>query len=256
VSNRRSVERRQTANALRENALTILAHDLRSPLSTIMMAADLLSEIEDPGRRQHFIDIIQRAARQADFLIHDLLDVTVIENGALHIQCSSEPAAYLIDSVCELFEASASGAGLLFACDTSTVGNTHIDVDSPRFVQLLSNLISNAIKFTPAGGSVLVSANIAGDMVRINVRDTGIGIDTEEIPHVFERFWQASHHHRAGAGLGLAIARGIVQAHGGEIGVASEPGAGSTFFFTIPVAPVPSDIRSNQDGGHNEYARR
>ena len=109
-------------------------------------------------------------------------------------------------------------------------------MDTGRIVQLLANLLSNALKFTPAGGRVHVGAAVLQDCIFVSVSDTGIGIAAEELPHVFERFWQADHHHRAGAGLGLAIARGIVAAHGGVIGVTSEPGAGTTFHFTLPLS--------------------
>lgn len=228
---------------MRDNAMAIVAHDIKSPLATIMMAADLLGHAEDQASRAHFIEVIMRSARQADFLIHDLLDVTRIENGGLALHRTSEPAAYLVQSVAELFEESASAAGILFACRVKELGHVHISVESPRFVQALSNLISNAIKFTPSGGSILVSAQVVGHDVEVSVSDTGIGVNADELPHLFERFWQANHHHRAGAGLGLAIAKGIVEAHGGRIAVRSDA-PGATFYFTIPQSPPPSGSTS------------
>lgn len=109
-------------------------------------------------------------------------------------------------------------------------------VDAERLRQVLSNLLGNAVKFTPAGRRISVAAQEEEAAVRISVADTGPGIPAEHLPQVFDRFWQARSTRRAGAGLGLAIARGIVEAHGGDMGVQSEPGAGSTFFFTLPTA--------------------
>jgi signal transduction histidine kinase len=228
--------RRDARLTLRDNALAIVAHDLRSPLSTIAMAADLLREIDDDERRRHFLDIITNAARQADFLIHDLMDVTRIENGALRVDLRREQVGYLLESVTEQFAESAAQAGILLGCDVSSVRNTEVMADSRRCVQLLSNLIGNAIKFTPPGGFVRVAAHVRGAFVEVSIQDSGIGIEADELPHVFERFWQASHHHRAGAGLGLAIARGIVEGHGGHMRVRSRRGEGSTFTFTLPLA--------------------
>jgi signal transduction histidine kinase len=225
---------------MRDNALAIVAHDIKSPLATIMMAADVLGEVPDEARRRHLVDIIGKAARQADFLIHDLLDVTRIENAGLVMHRRSEPAAYLVQSVAELFQDIARFAGISLVCDTTSLGNAHIYVDNPRFVQLLSNLISNAIKFTPHGGHVFVTARPVAPYVEVSVTDDGVGIAADELPHVFERFWQANHHHRAGAGLGLAIVKGITEAHGGQIGARSQIGKGSTFFFTMPQSPPPT----------------
>jgi signal transduction histidine kinase len=109
-------------------------------------------------------------------------------------------------------------------------------VDAERLHQVLSNLLGNAVKVTPPEGRISVAAVQEEGTVRISVADTGPGIPAEHLPQVFDRFWQARSTRRAGAGLGLAIARGIVEAHGGDMGVRSEPGAGSTFFFTIPIA--------------------
>jgi len=108
--------------------------------------------------------------------------------------------------------------------------------DRERVLQVLANLAGNAVKFTPAGGRVEIAAARAGDEVRVAVRDTGPGIAADDLPCVFDRFWQARSTRRAGAGLGLAIAKGIVEAHGGTVSAESTPGAGSTFAFTLPVA--------------------
>ena len=226
------------AIALRDNVLSIVAHDLRSPLSTIVMAADLLKQATADPRADHFLGIILNAARQADHLITDLTDVARIEAGRLQLTISSQPLAYLLSSITESFEPNAEAAGVFLACNTDQVRGLEVSIDHTRFVQLLSNLILNAIKFTKPGGHVLVDAWRVGHFAKVIVRDTGIGISSDELPHVFQRFWQAQHHQRAGAGLGLAIAKGLVEAHGGKIGVTSTPQVGSTFFFTVPLSNV------------------
>jgi signal transduction histidine kinase len=221
---------------LRDNVLSIVAHDLRSPLATIIMAKDLISQRGLDERSQHFLELIEKAARQADMLIKDLTDVNRLEVGKLSLHLSSAPLAYLLASVTELFEPVAENAGLLLACNTADVRNLDVHVDQSRFEQILSNLISNAIKFTAPGGNVLVTATRLKNYAKISVTDSGIGVSPDELPHVFERFWQADHHRRAGAGLGLAIVKGLVEAHGGTVGVVSAKDVGSTFFFTIPLS--------------------
>ncbi|HEY0035645.1 MAG TPA: ATP-binding protein, partial [Longimicrobium sp.] len=129
------------------------------------------------------------------------------------------------------------------AAEKEIEAGSSIDADLPaawadreRIHQVLSNLVGNAVKFTPQEGRVLVTTVAEDGEIRVSVADTGPGIPPEHLPHVFDRFWQARSTRRAGAGLGLAIARGIVEAHGGAIGVESEPGRGTTFHFTLPLA--------------------
>ena len=215
--------------------LAIVAHDLRSPLSTIIMAADLIDSRANDDKTRHYADIIIKAAQQADALIKDLIEATQLESGDLRLHTSPEPLDCMLASTAELYEPQAEQAGLLLACDTS--GVQHIDVlaDRDRFVQVLNNLLTNAIKFTPRGGSILLNAAREGDYAVVSISDTGMGISADELPHIFERFWQADRHHRAGTGLGLAIAKGLAEAHGGEIRVSSRIGYGSTFSVTIPI---------------------
>ena len=236
IKNRiRAMQRKDDGLQVRDNVLAIVAHDLNTPLNTIMMAADLLEEIDDAEQRGHFLAMIRTAAKQAEILIRDLLDAAKLESGRFRVESTRESLPYLVKSTVEMLTPTAENAGVLLACDVEAVNGVTVMVDQPRFVQLMSNLLSNAIKFTQAGGNVLVTARVSGSSATVCVRDSGVGISDDELPHVFERFWQASHHRRAGAGLGLAIAKGIVEAHGGEIGVQSKQSYGSTFWFTLPL---------------------
>lgn len=223
------------AAQLRDNVLAIVAHDLKTPLATIVMAAGLLKDMSTDERVGHFLDMIVKSTHQIDVLIRDLVDVAAIEAGHLRIQREPEGLGHLLRSVSAMFETQAAQAGVLFLVEPDRVRDVVVNVDHDRVIQLLANLVSNAIKFTSAGGAVDLRADFLGDKVDITVRDTGVGIQRDELPHVFERFWQADHHHRAGAGLGLAIAKGIAEAHGGDISVSSELGLGTTFCVSLPL---------------------
>jgi signal transduction histidine kinase len=210
------------------------------------MAAELLRDQHRDAAAARFLDMITAAAKQGDPLIRDLVDVARIESGRFTINSVREPLVAVLNAATQQFTQLATNAGLTLTCDFAHAADTAVMIDYPRFAQLLSNLIENAIKFTPPGGSVRVSAVVKQGMSIISVQDTGIGISEEELPHVFERFWQANRHHRAGAGLGLAIAKGIVEAHGGQLSVDSTEGIGSTFSFTLPLAVAESSITASQ----------
>jgi signal transduction histidine kinase len=166
-------------------------------------------------------------------LIEDLLDVARIEGGGLGIVPERCQCADLVQAAVEFLLPLAESRSV--ALRTGTLAPCLVRADSARILQVFTNLIANAIDHTPGGGSVELSADACGSEVLFRVRDTGHGIDPEHLPHVFDRFWQAKKPGRTGAGLGLAIARGIVEAHGGRIWAESEPGRGSTFSFALPV---------------------
>lgn len=235
----RTSESVHEAVQLRDEVLAIVAHDLRSPISTILMATELLRHRRPEQSSAEFLDIIAASATQADALIRDLVDVTRLEAGHFAIALEREPLGTILCTVVGLFVHQSAKAGVILNCDCTNATDLIVAVDHSRFTQLLSNLIDNAIKFTAPGGTVWITATPENDVVRISVQDTGIGINEDELAHVFDRFWQSNRHHRAGSGLGLAITKGIVEAHGGEIHVVSEEGVGSTFDFTLPlVLPV------------------
>lgn len=180
------------------------------------------------------VESVRAAARQADGLIQDLQDVSRISAGRLRVERRRVAALDLVEEAANLFEPVMVDAALRFVRDFDPALPTVL-ADMHRLQQVLSNLLGNAVRFTPHGGAVTLSAHVVDDMLRIAVRDTGPGVTPEDVPRLFERYWQAPRLLRAGSGLGLYIAKGIVEAHGGEIGVASAMGAGSEFWFTLPL---------------------
>lgn len=165
-------------------------------------------------------------------LIQDLLDVTRLESGELPLARQAVDVGPMLAEAVELARPLAVAKGLRLAWDADHAVTAI--VDRHRVLQVLANLIGNAIKFT-AAGSVQVRASRVGRELRFDVADSGSGIAAEHLPHVFDRFWRLDKSDRRGVGLGLSIARGIVLAHGGQIGVESRPGEGSTFHFTVPL---------------------
>lgn len=235
-SERRRLEA-EAAVRSRDEVLSIVSHDLRNPVSTVMMSAGLLADPEfalsDADRRKQ-IDVIGRSAHRMNRLIQDLLDVARIEGQRLTIDCRCEDPAALAVETCEAFRPIAADKSIDLACDIDH-DLPRVSADRDRVAQVLSNYLNNALKFTPSGGSVVLRATLASDGgVRLSVSDTGPGISAEDLPHVFDRFWQAKRTAHLGSGLGLAIAKGIAEAHHGRVGVESTPGKGSTFWFVLP----------------------
>lgn len=236
IDNARLYLHSQQAVQAREEVLAIVSHDLRNPLNAVTLSASLLKtseSIADEDREQ--LDVIGVSANRMSRLIADLLDATRLEGGKrLPIQPQKVEVSELMREAHELFrsQAAATSVTLQFneAADTPPV---HADRD--RIMQVLSNLIGNAMKFTPAGGTISCEAEPRENQVLFTVSDTGSGIAEEHVNHIFTPYWQAKRAERMGAGLGLAITKGIVESHGGTIWVKSEPGQGTRFFFTLPV---------------------
>jgi signal transduction histidine kinase len=226
------------AKQLRDEVLAVVAHDLRNPVTALIMQATALRRRPpEPERRNpRPIETILRAAQRMNRLIGDLLDVTLIEAGQLGIERARVPARQLavesVDAQRALAAASSLDVRLELADDLPDVWGS-----PDRLRQVFENLIGNAIKFTPAGGRVTIGAAPRDGELLFWVADTGCGIPAGDLPRVFDRFWRASKEARHGAGLGLPITRGIIEAHGGRVWVESVVGRGSVFFFTLPGAP-------------------
>jgi PAS domain S-box-containing protein len=245
-------ERKSTEEALRQavterdRVLGIVAHDLRNPLTTIVQSVTLAQRIPEPERLNKRLDIISRAATRMDQLIQGLLDVSMIEAGQLKIEGERVRTADLVLEAVDLQRPLASSSGLEIRVDVAR-GVDDLWASRERLHEVFENLIGNAIKFTAAGGHITVGATSRGNDVLFWVADTGCGMARDDLAHVFERFWQAvPRGGHLGAGLGLTITKGIVEAHGGRIWAESTAGLGSTFFFTIPKAPT--------DGHHSKHA--
>ena len=237
VEHARLFHEAQQATRARDDVLAVVAHDLRNPLNTVTMAVSLMLEttpIEHVQERRQ-VEIVRRAADRMNRMIQDLLDVKRMESGRLTIDLGPESPATLINDTVDMLRPLAAGSTIRL--DTSIEENLPpVIADAARIQQVLSNLVGNAVKFTPRDGRVTVCAERLDGEVRFCVIDTGPGIPAEQLPHIFGRFWQAKTSDRRGIGLGLAIAKGIVEAHNGRIWVESHVGLGSTFYFTLPIA--------------------
>jgi signal transduction histidine kinase len=236
IDNARLFEITHQAITARDDILRVVAHDLRNPLGSILMRASML-QTSDAGsesdRRKHAA-AIETAARRMSRLIQDLLDVTRFEAGRLSVDKHAISADRLVSDVVTAQMGLAEQAKIDLRFDMPPdLPEVHADHD--RLLQVFENLVGNALKLTPSGGRIVVGAWNNGPEVTFFVRDTGVGISDDEVPHVFDRFWQGRHH-KEGAGLGLPIVKALVEAHGGRVWVESTPGRGSTFYFTIPVA--------------------
>lgn len=226
----------ERAARVREEILAVVAHDLRNPLNTLHMGCSLLLDVtttaEQPAERKQ-LKMMHRAGQSMKRLIQDLLDASRIEHGRLPVERQPEVMTVILDEAVQLLRPLAEAEGIHLVHETGAELPTVL-VDPARIHQVLSNLVGNAIKFTPRGGRITLRAQSDGRDVRVAVIDTGPGIAAEQLPHIFCQFWQGERTDTRGIGLGLAIAKGIIQAHGGRIWVESRLGAGSEFFFTLP----------------------
>jgi signal transduction histidine kinase len=223
VDNARLYERAREAAALRADLVAVVAHDLKSPLSVIQAGAtfvldDLLSSAPDTEAARQQVDIIYRTAERMHRLIHDLLDASALEAGQLVIDPKPERADTLLREAVEALEPTARAKSTKLILDVPD-DRLQVLADRERVLQVFSNLGGNAIKFTPPGGEVRLAVRASAEPGRIafSVSDTGPGIAPGDQPHVFERFWKGKAVPGAGTGLGLTIAKGIVEAHGGRI---------------------------------------
>lgn len=228
-------DRAERAVKTREEILAVVSHDLKNPLAAVSLSADFLNQVkplEWPTVRECGARI-QRSVKQMQMLISDLLDFAKMESSSFAVELSDENAQQIITQVVDSFKNLVEQKKMTIRINMpSDIKN--VACDGGRIVQVLSNLIGNSLKFSPAGGEIVVAAKDAGQSLMISVADNGPGISAEQLPKVFDRFWQSEKTKKLGSGLGLSIAQGIIFAHNGKIWVESEIGKGTTFFFTIP----------------------
>ena len=239
IENARLYDDARRAILAREDMMRIVSHDIGNPLSAIFVATKVARRGLESGvpaeqvRRQ--LDGVRTAGEQIGRLIEDLLDVERIQGGKLRVDLEPVPVAHLLDEGMSAMASLADEKQITLEL-ASTPVDAQVLADADRVRQVFSNLIGNALRFTSPGGRVRVDTRLVDEKVEFSVEDTGQGIDPRDLPHVFERFYQGQRPLGRGAGLGLTIARGIVEAHGGTLGATSELGAGSRFFFTLPLA--------------------
>jgi signal transduction histidine kinase len=221
----------ERAARVRDEVLAMVSHDLRSPLSAIAMSANGL--LDASGDPRVLASAIAQSSQWALRIIRDLLDVTAIEAGRLAIHREPMTVLAIAEMIWSLFAAPASAAGVTLEVERAGAP-LWVEADVDRVVQAVGNLVDNAIKFTPSGGRVALTVRQSGDAVRFRVEDSGPGIPPENIPRLFDRFWQAHETGRRGVGLGLVIAQGIARGHGGSIEVESRLGYGTAFTLVLP----------------------
>jgi len=228
------------ATNARDELLAVVSHDLRNSLGAILSYTNLLRRMsaEADDQQARYLDGIRLAGRWMRHYIQDLLDVAQLEAGGLRVVPAAEPVATLVEETMSMLRPLATDREQELVVDVDA-HTPAVLVDRGRFVQVLTNLGGNAVKFAPDGGRIVIRADVQPEAVRISVTDNGPGIRPEDADAVFQRFWQGDKGDRRGTGLGLAIARRIVELHGGEIGFSNEPGGGTTFSFTLPRADQP-----------------
>lgn len=237
-----SARKQRELDLLRRDLIAWVSHDLQTPLASIRAIVEALADgvVDDPATMQRYLQTAQRDIRSLSVLIDDLFQMAQLDAGGLQLDRAPGSLADVISDTLERFSELAARQGVALAGDI-TAGLDPIVMDTQRISRVLANLVGNAVRHTPRGGQVRVSAQRQGNSIRVEVRDTGEGILPDDLPHVFERFYRGEKSRSratGGAGLGLAIAKGIVEAHGGQIDVTSTPGQGTRFFFTLPDAAL------------------
>jgi PAS domain S-box-containing protein len=223
----------------REEMVGVVSHDLRNPVAAIRMLSSALLKGSDntaPASREG-LSLIAEAANQMDALIGDLLDATRLEAGMLAIAPEAVEVSALLTEALRTLQPLVEEKRLDLELQIGA-NLPKVVADSERIQQALSNLVGNAIKFTPTGGKIVVEALAGFEDVTVSVADTGIGISEEDLPRVFDRYWQSTRTNRQGAGLGLAIAKGIIESHGGSLWLESRVGKGTIAQFSLPVAAI------------------
>jgi len=236
----RATEMARRAAAARDEILATVSHDLRTPLTAVALGADVLEESGVRPDQERVVRTISNASIRMQHLIEDLLKREQLQSGMIDLTRLTVDREALVSTALELLREKARVKGVELH---SEVSSGEVNIDRERLLQVLSNLIGNALKFTPTGGTVTVRAFPTKDATRFSVEDTGAGIPAEQLPHLFDKFFQGEKRETGSVGLGLHICKRIVEAHGGAIGVESSQ-RGTTFWFTIPNRPFGHDPAS------------
>ncbi|WP_374078845.1 ATP-binding protein [Bdellovibrio bacteriovorus] len=230
-------EKLRDAVQLREDVLAIVSHDLNNPLGSIQMSAELLKDSlseEDHKENLELIQIIERSVRHMKRLIDDLLSFAKIQSGNLDVEIKPTNFRKLLEEGINSIRHLAIKKRIHIKADIQ-ISRNDVPCDHDRILEVLANILCNAIKFSPTGSLIVLTASEGHDEIRVSIRDEGKGILPEHIPHLFDRYWQAKETAKHGTGLGLAIAKGIITNHKGKIWVESTPGHGTTVHFSIPL---------------------
>ena len=232
-------QKQREMDILRRDLIAWVGHDLRTPLTSIRAILEALADglVEDPETVQRYLKTAQKDIRDLSLLINDLFEMSQMDAGGLHLDCQENSISDLISDTIESFTELSQRQGVELLGEVQQ-GVDLIQMDTQRIGRVLSNLISNALRHTPAGGQIHISASRCSDGgCQVVVEDSGEGIQPEDLPYVFDQFYRGEksrNRSTGGAGLGLAIAKGIVEAHGGSIRVESTAGKGAKFSFTLP----------------------
>jgi signal transduction histidine kinase len=230
-----ALETAQRALATRDELMGIIAHDLRNPLNAIKLKAVLLRKAAGSEKSREQAESIEHITLRMEHLIKSMLDVATLEAGRLSVTPAPCGVEGLLREAVELFGSLSAAKQIELRLRGVSEPGLTVQADRERMLQVFSNLLGNAIKFTPQGGQVVLSVERQGEVARFAVSDSGPGIASEHLPHVFDRFWKHEAAGKKGTGLGLFISKGIIDEHGGRLWAESAPGQGATFYFTLPL---------------------
>lgn len=246
----------QKAISTREEILAVVSHDLKNPVTAIKLIGQSLQYIDRPDKAtcEKLSKTIENSVRQMQLLIGDLLDFAKIQSGTFSVSKRPENLMIAVTETVSSLQLQADSMNQKIICDIPS-DLPKVMIDLPRIAQVISNLLGNALKFSPQNSEIQISAKLYQNKILVSISDTGAGIPSLHLTKIFDRFWQAdSDAKHKGSGLGLSIAKGIVVAHGGRIWAESDMGKGSTFYFTVPIASEAS-VKLEADDSNIKFNR-